>query len=154
MQRPIVGFDVDAEGDPIALLGCGHPQHVRHRPPFINRPWVATEEGRRAMLGQPLNCVRCERFELPAHFVAYKRTPELTESTVPAGLRRDHTTKEGVWAKIVVLEGRLRYVVESLGTDVELDAERPGIVVPEVPHRVEPLGQVRFFVEFYRAPAA
>jgi tellurite resistance-related uncharacterized protein len=152
VQRSIVDFGIDAEGDPIALLECGHPQHVRHRPPFINRPWVASEEGRRSMLGQKLNCVRCESFELPEHFVAYKRTPAFTEHTLPEGLRRNHTTKAGVWAKIVVVEGRLRYAVEALNTDVELDAGRIGVVVPQVPHRVEPVGSVRFFVEFYRAP--
>jgi tellurite resistance-related uncharacterized protein len=152
MQRSIVGFGADSDGDPIALLECGHPQHVRHRPPFINRPWVMTAEGRRAMLGQKLNCVRCEHFELPLHFVAYRRTADFTEQTLPAGLRRDHTTKAGIWAKIIVIEGRLRYVVETLNTDIELDASRIGIVVPEVPHRVEPARGVRFFVEFYRAP--
>jgi tellurite resistance-related uncharacterized protein len=152
MQRSIVGFGVDAEGDPIALLDCGHPQHVRHRPPFINRPWVTTEEGRRGMLGRKLDCVRCEHFELPDHFVAYERTPEFTEHTLPMELRQDHATDVGVWAKIVVVEGRLRYSVDALSTDIELDAHRSGVVVPEVPHRVEPLGEVRFFVERYRAP--
>lgn len=31
--RRIVGFDRDEEGDWVALLECGHRQHVRHRPP-------------------------------------------------------------------------------------------------------------------------
>ena len=45
MQRAITGFATDAAGDPIALLSCGHPQHVRHRPPFFERPWVTSEAG-------------------------------------------------------------------------------------------------------------
>ena len=46
---------------------------------------------------------------LPANVFPYKRTPEFTESTVPAGLLRSHDTKDGVWGKIVVLEGTLLY---------------------------------------------
>ena len=48
--------------------------------------------------------------------------------------------------------GKLRYRVDMLNVDTELSAETVGIVVPEVPHNVEPQGPVRFFVEFYRAP--
>jgi tellurite methyltransferase len=86
---------------------------------------------------------------IPESFVAYKRTPEFTEATIPAGLRRNHATKVGVWAKIVVVEGRLRYRIPSLNGDIELSPGRAGIVEPEVPHQVEPIGRVRFFVEFY-----
>ena len=152
MERPITGFGHDDQGDPIAILSCGHPQHVRHNPPFINRPWVTTEQGRNSMLGVALNCVRCDRFELPDSFVSYKQTPVFTEETVPAGLKKDHSTKTGVWAKIIVTEGKLRYRVDALGTDMELSQDKPGIVVPEVLHSVEPLGAVRFFVEFYKKP--
>ncbi|SOD40036.1 DUF3565 domain-containing protein [Nitrosovibrio sp. Nv4] len=152
MDRPITGFELDSEGDPIALLSCGHMQHVRHNPPFINRPWVTTEEGRNSMMGQTLNCVRCDKFELPDNFIPYKRTAVFTEESVPGALRKDHSTKTGVWGKIVVEEGKLRYRVSDLGADVELSPDNTGIVIPEVLHNVEPLGAVHFFVEFYRAP--
>ena len=33
-----------------------------------------------------------------------------------------------------------------------LTPERPGVVEPEVPHEVEPSGEVRFFVEFLKLP--
>ena len=152
MQRPIAGYRQDEEGHWVALLGCGHPQHVRHNPPLVGRPWVLTEEGRCSHLGTLLNCVRCERFELPAHFVACKQTLVFSEDTVPAGLLKDHSTRPGVWGRINVLEGRLRYRVDGWGTDAVLTPGDPGVVVPEVPHSVEPLGRVRFFVEFYRDP--
>ena len=152
MERPITGFDSDSEGEPIAILSCGHAQHVRHNPPFINRPWVASEQGRSSMIGKMLNCVRCDKFELPEGFVPYKRTSVFTEETLPDALRKDHSTKTGVWGKIVVEEGKLRYRVASLNADTELSAHKAGIVLPEVLHNVEPLGTVRFFVEFYRAP--
>jgi hypothetical protein len=61
MQRAIVGYHIDERGDWVAELECGHKQHVRHQPPFINRPWVVTEAGRREKLGARLECVLCER---------------------------------------------------------------------------------------------
>jgi len=152
MERPIIGFHQDAANDWVAELGCGHSQHVRHQPPFTLRPWVVTEEGRATKLGALLDCVRCARFEIPEHFVATRRTPDFTESTVPAGLLKNHTTKAGTWARIVVLEGTLRYVVESLGHSQVLSPGDIGVVVPEVPHHVEPIGTVRFHVEFLSAP--
>ncbi len=152
MERPITGFGHDDQGDPIAILSCGHPQHVRHNPPFINRPWVTTEQGRSSMLGMVLNCVRCDRFELPDRLVSYKQTPVFTEETIPAGLKKEHSTKTGVWAIIIVIEGKLRYRVDALGTDMEISQDKLGIVVPEVQHSVEPLGMVRFLVEFYKMP--
>lgn len=39
----------------------------------------------------------------------YKCTPVFDENTLPAGLRREHRTKPGVWGVIRVLDGRLRY---------------------------------------------
>ena len=35
--------------------------------------------------------------------VAYKRTPGFDELTMPAGLRREHRTRPGVWAAITVV---------------------------------------------------
>ena len=152
MKRPIVGFGLDDRGDWTARLSCGHAQHVRHRPPFESRPWVMTQAGRESRLGMPLDCVRCDRFELPDDCVSDSRTPVFTETSVPPRLRAHHQTAAGVWARIAVLEGRLRYRVDALGVDRELSPDAPGVVVPEVPHSVEPLGTVRFYVEFLRAP--
>jgi hypothetical protein len=63
MQQPITGFHQDSEYDWVAELACGHFQHVRHRPPWIQRPWVVTEKGRAAMLGKLLDCKKCDRGE-------------------------------------------------------------------------------------------
>jgi len=59
MERPIIGFHQDEQGDWVADLSCGHGQHVRHRPPWQVRPWVITEEGRGQPLGVLLDCRRC-----------------------------------------------------------------------------------------------
>ena len=60
MIRRIVGFAQDDEGHWVAELECGHRQHMRHRPPFENREWVTTVEGRAPRLGVTVNCRRCD----------------------------------------------------------------------------------------------
>ncbi|MGI9291929.1 MAG: DUF3565 domain-containing protein [Gammaproteobacteria bacterium] len=65
MQQPITGFHLDEENDWVAELDCGHFQHMRHNPPWLNRPLVTSEEGRRSLLGKELNCLKCDQ-ELPA----------------------------------------------------------------------------------------
>ena len=58
--RKIVDFHLDEHSDWVADLECGHGQHVRHNPPWENRPWVVTEEGRAEHLGRTLNCKKCD----------------------------------------------------------------------------------------------
>ena len=152
MQRSITGFACDESGDWTALLSCGHRQHVRHNPPFVTRPWTVTAADRASRLGEQLDCVRCDRLELPDACVAYERTPEFTEDSIPNGLRARHVTVAGVWGRIVVTAGALRYLCAELGIDIALTPEQPGIVAPEASHQVDPAGPVRFFVEFLRAP--
>lgn len=155
MRRAISGFHQDDVGDWVAELQCGHGQHVRHKPPFFMREWVVTPEGRASKLGAELECVLCDRFELPKDYEAYKRTPTFDQTTIPDGLRKDHSTKPGVWGVINVVSGRLRYIVEPpLATEKLLAPDAPGVVVPDVLHRVEPDGDVTFFVEFFRAKTA
>ncbi|MDA9556463.1 DUF3565 domain-containing protein [Vibrio sp.] len=63
MKQAICDYGIDDEGDWFAKLKCGHNQHVRHRPPFILRPWVITKEGRQAMVGYLLECKKCDTNE-------------------------------------------------------------------------------------------
>ncbi len=60
MNQCITGFHQDAAHDWVAELACGHNQHVRHNPPWINRPWVNAPEGRQSMIGHELACKKCE----------------------------------------------------------------------------------------------
>ncbi len=60
VQRPIIGYHLDAEQHWVADLECGHAQHVRHDPPWVNRPWVLEPAGRRAHLGLLLHCKLCD----------------------------------------------------------------------------------------------
>ena len=151
MQRPITGFHLDSESHWVAELSCGHRQHVRHEPPFIERPWVASAEGRASRLGRPLDCVRCDRREMPEGYAPYRRTAAFTDESVPEALCKHHTTKRGVWALIHVARGQLEYRVGTPLDSIEtLAPGTPGVVLPEVEHRVAPLGPVEFVVEFWR----
>lgn len=65
IPRAIRGFHQDEHGDWVAELICGHTQHVRHNPPWIERPWVLTAQGRAAHVGQTLDCRLCVTAALP-----------------------------------------------------------------------------------------
>jgi tellurite resistance-related uncharacterized protein len=92
---------------------------------------------------------------LPPGLAPYRRTDLFTEATVPPGLLKAHSTKDGVWGLIHVEAGRLAYRIRDPGrapSETILTAEGPpGVVEPTILHEVEPLGPVRFFVEFHRA---
>jgi tellurite methyltransferase len=149
METTIIGFHSDEAGDWVAELGCGHGQHMRHKPPWEERAWVTTEEGRRKRTGTPIECPLCDAIALPPDAREYKRTTTFTEQTLPAGLRKEHHTKAGTWARIVVSEGQLEF--HSRGRMRVLGAGDAGIVEPEIVHHVTPLGSVRLHVEFWKA---
>lgn len=58
-SQPITGFHQEDAGDWVAELACGHNQHVRHNPPWTNRPWVITPQGREGLIGHKLDCKKC-----------------------------------------------------------------------------------------------
>lgn len=95
---------------------------------------------------------------LPAGLQPYARTAEFTETSVPAGLLRAHTTKAGAWGLIHVLEGRLAYRITDprrpASETVLTPQTGPGVVEPTILHEVAPRGGVRFFVEFHRRTSA
>lgn len=89
--------------------------------------------------------------KLPEDVAHYKSTPEFTETTIPAGLLRSHSTGAGVWARIKILEGTLLYrELEPAVAEFVLTPDRPGIIAPQAKHEVAAIGPVRFCVEFHR----
>lgn len=91
---------------------------------------------------------------LPKNLTHYQSTPEFTETTIPKGLLKAHSTKDGVWGKIVIFEGSLKYRIHATPFQAEeiniLDEQRYGVVEPTILHEVESIGPVRFRVEFNR----
>ncbi len=92
--------------------------------------------------------------EIPPDALAYKRTATFDENTVPGGLLKEHDTKEGVWARIVVESGKLAYtIIEPDRRQWVLSPAASGVAAPTAAHFVKPIGEVRFHVEFFRREA-
>ena len=116
------------------------------------RPWVESDAERAKKIGAEIDCPLCAMPVLPAGLREYKRTASFSEAEVPAGLLRDHGTKAGVWALIVIEAGALEYTLEKPLQTFLLTPEVPGVIPPLVPHRVKLRGPVSFHVEFLRGP--
>jgi tellurite resistance-related uncharacterized protein len=151
MRQAISGFHQDAEGDWVAELSCGHNQHVRHSPPFQERPWVLTPVGRAERTGSLLPCPLCDRAEFPEAVRYVRSSSEWDETSLPPGLRRDHQLGAGTWGRIVVRQGTLRFSVNGEpARSADLTPGSPAQAIPpQVRHSVQPLGRVRFHIDFY-----
>ncbi|WP_426140966.1 DUF3565 domain-containing protein [Pseudomonas sp. DWP3-1-2] len=57
----VIGFRQDEQGHWVALLSCGHTQHLRHQPPWQSRPWVLDPAQRQQKTGQSFRCGWCAR---------------------------------------------------------------------------------------------
>jgi len=151
MNRKIVDFRQDEEAHWVAMLDCGHPQHTRHDPPLVERDWARTSEGRASRIGESLDCLRCDRHELPDDVVPFHLSDVFTEESLPEGLQHQHQTKAGLWARIDVLEGAVLFrEFEPFDGVTTLTPDAPGIIVPEVPHEVAWEGPFRIQVQFFK----
>jgi tellurite resistance-related uncharacterized protein len=138
MQRAMRAFHLDAEGHWVAELSCGHRQHVRHQPPFTQRPWVVTEEGRAGRIGQCLECAACDRREMPKGHAPYRRTPTFHQGSLPRALLQRHDTKAGVWALLHVLRGTVELVESGASGEQRqiVTAGHHAVICPEFEHRL------------------
>jgi tellurite resistance-related uncharacterized protein len=153
LRRRITGFHQDDDGDWVAELDCLHTQHVRHRPPFQERPWVRTEAGRAERLGSELECPRCHRAELPEGLVVDHTAGPFDETTMPAGLLRAHRIPSGTWGRLRVLEGSVDLWIETdPPLEHQLDSGQTQPIPPDVSHELRPKGPVRLVVDFLRRP--
>jgi len=98
-----------------------------------------------------LDCVLCDRLELPADLEVVRATDTWDERTMPAGLRRVHRVAAETWGRIRVEAGTLRFRAQTCSAvEVVLRAGAVQAIPPDVEHDVEPMGAVRFCVEFLR----
>lgn len=150
MIRRIDGFRQDEEGEWVAELSCLHNQHLRHRPPFQEREWVTTAEGRAARIGAPLECPLCDRAELPDGLAHARTAGPWDDKTVPAAVQRDHRVAEKTWGVLRVLEGAVHF---TMATDPPVQRvlragdEQP--IPPGVAHSAQPEDSVRMALDFY-----
>ena len=146
----MVGFHQDDEEDWVAELSCLHNQHLRHRPPFQERPWVLVEEGRSARLGMELDCPLCDRAEMPDGLTLARTAGPFDADTLPAALLSRHRVAERTWGCLRVLEGGIGFAMEvEPPLEVHLTANAHQPIPPGVPHRLIPAGPVRLTIEFY-----
>jgi len=82
----------------------------------------------------------------------YRSTPVFDADTLPAALRREHSTKAGVWGLIQLLEGSVELHFADGSAAKRLGPGVPGLVAPEQPHWVIPLGDFRMRIDFYDTP--
>ena len=82
----------------------------------------------------------------------YRSTPVFDETTLPAALRARHTTKAGVWGIVRVLEGKVKLTYLEPPSEILLDSDSAGLLLPHEPHFVEPLGAMKMRVDFYNEP--
>ncbi len=82
----------------------------------------------------------------------YRSTPIFDETTLPAALRREHRTKPGVWGLVRVLNGELKLSFVDPPEVLVVSPGSPGLLLPDQPHFVEPVGTMRMQVEFYDRP--
>jgi hypothetical protein len=61
----ILGFRQDDADHWVAVLSCGHTQHLRHQPPWQNRDWVQHPAQRLEKIGQPFMCGWCAQGQAP-----------------------------------------------------------------------------------------
>lgn len=145
----MTAFRQDDEGDWVADLSCLHSQHVRHRPPFWEAPWVQDDEQRSAKVGQPLDCPLCDRAELPDGLREVRTTPTWDRATTPAAVQRAHRVATGTWGLLRVEQGSLLFrAATSPPLEVTVDAARPQPIPPDVEHHVELSDDVRFSITF------
>lgn len=151
MNRRIKAFVMDDEGEWIAVLGCAHRQHVRHRPPFREAPWVADPQARQERIGTSLDCPLCDRAELPDGLGVVRTTDVWDEHTVPAALRRAHRIAPGTWGQLRVLAGQLHFDADlAPPLDLDLHAGDTQAIPPSVGHAVTIVGPVQFCLDFLR----
>ncbi len=149
MRRAITGFRQDEDGDWIADLECLHSQHVRHRPPFWDRPWVLSESGRAGRVGAALECPLCDRTELPEGLRVFRTAGPFDESSTPTALRRDHQVAGGTWGRLRVLDGTLEFAAATtppLQRKLVAGDQQP--IPPQLPHHVTTNGAVLFALDF------
>ena len=154
MIRAIDRFHQDEEGDWVAELSCLHNQHVRHSPPFQERPWVDSEAGRTERLGSPIECPLCDRLELPADLEVVRTAGPFDAKTLPPGLQRSHLVAERTWGVLRVLEGAVVFTMETRPPTINrVSAGEEQPIPPDVPHFVRVDESGRLAIDFLVRPA-
>jgi len=89
--------------------------------------------------------------ELPDGLENVRTTETFDQDYHPAGLRRAHRVADGVWARLVVHTGALRFVFEAdPDRAIDIEAGASQVIPPGRLHHVDITGPVTFILEFHR----
>ncbi len=92
---------------------------------------------------------------IPDDFVNYKSTPHFTHTNIPKMFLHLHNTKAGVYGKICVIKGQLKFYGFTdrrgeIEQEIIIEAHHTAISAPEYWHKVEFLNdETEFYVDFY-----
>ncbi len=90
--------------------------------------------------------------QLPEGLVLTRTTDVFDNTSVPAGLLRAHRVAVGVWGRLVVHSGTVRFVFEDEpDAAVTVGGGDTVVIPPSRQHHVELSEPCTFAVEFYRA---
>ncbi|HHG8780283.1 DUF1971 domain-containing protein [Enterobacter hormaechei] len=97
---------------------------------------------------------------IPENFVHTRSTPFWNKETAPQALFTHHNTKAGVYGRLSVMQGAVRYFGFADGDatepdlDVVIEAGSFGISPPQKWHRIELLTDDTYFnIDFFADPA-
>lgn len=90
---------------------------------------------------------------LPKGLELARTTDVFDDQNHPGGLLRAHQVADGVWGRLVVHSGSLRFVFEDDADMPLIVAAGDAVVIPPARrHHVEFDGPVTLAIEFHRAP--
>ena len=87
--------------------------------------------------------------------ICYKRMPVWTKDSLPQMFQEKHNTKEGTWAKLTVLKGKLKFYVlteqgEVVSEHIFSPTDDTPFVEPQLWHKVEALSDdLECYLEFH-----
>ncbi|MEQ8744984.1 DUF1971 domain-containing protein [Parasphingorhabdus sp.] len=80
----------------------------------------------------------------------YGASPIFDEISLPDKLRNEHSTKDGTWGLLRVLEGEVELVFIDPPSQRLVTVDDPAPIPPQSPHFVKLTGPMKMQVEFYR----
>lgn len=79
----------------------------------------------------------------------YGASPIFDENSLPDALRNQHSTKDGTWGLLRVLEGTVELVFIDPPSQRLVTVDSPAPIPPQAPHFVKLNGPMKMQVEFY-----
>ena len=81
----------------------------------------------------------------------YGASPIFDEQSLPDSLRSEHSTKDGTWGLLRVLEGEVELIFLDPPSQRLVTVDDPAPIPPQARHFVKLAGPMKMQVEFYRA---